>query len=258
MIKTIYIFWLQGFDKAPDIVTWCVQSWKYYNPDWKFVFLDYKNLKQYVNLEEYIPDINKKEINNTALSDIIRVLLLKKYGGVWTDATTFCNKPLSAWLLPYIKEGFFAFKNPTPDIILSSWFLYSDKNSYMIKTWVKSVLNYYTIHNKPHTYFWVHELFGELYKSDTTFKKKWDKIPIILSQSEKGPHYIQKQGLFKKITDEHKIDITNQFTPVYKLTYKTKFPSYSKQKLVYYLFSTISKSNTKKLKYYNRKSRKKI
>ena len=113
------------------------------------------------------------------------------------------------------------------------------------------MIHYYTIHNKPHTYFWVHGLFGELYKD--TFKKKWDNVPIILSQSEKGPHYIQKQGLFKTITNENKIDITNQFTPVYKLTYKTKFLPYSKNKLVYYLFSTI-----KRKKQYNRKSRKKI
>lgn len=247
MIKTIYICWLQGFDKSPDVVKHCVQSWKHYNPDWKIVLLDSSNLKQYVNIEKYI-NLN---INNIALSDIIRVLLLKKYGGVWADSTTFCNKPLSEWLLPYVKEGFFAFKNPTPNLLLSSWFLYSDKNSYIITNWLKSVIDYYTIHSKPHTYFWVHELFGKVYKSNEKFKQKWDKVPIILSQSEKGPHYIQKQGLFKKIADENKIDITSQFTPVYKLTYKTKFPSYNEDKLVYYLFST-----TKKMKYHNKKSRK--
>ena len=25
-------------------------------------------------------------------SDIVRALLLSKYGGVWADATTFCNR----------------------------------------------------------------------------------------------------------------------------------------------------------------------
>jgi hypothetical protein len=260
MIKTIYICWLQGFDNAPDAVQHCVQSWKYYNPDWKIVLLDSTNLKSYVNLEDYIPDIDNKEIDNTALSDIIRVLLLKKYGGVWADSTTFCNKPLSEWLLPYIKEDFFAFKNPTPDIVLSSWFLYANKNTYIINKWVDTVLYYYTIHNKPHTYFWVHNLFGKLYKSDSTFKKKWNNVPIILSQSEKGPHYIQKQGMFKMISNENKIDIISQLTPVYKLTYKTNFHLYSKKKLVYYLFSTIpsNQSITKKMKYYNRKSKKKV
>lgn len=248
MIKTLYICWLQGFNKAPNIVKRCVQSWKYYNPDWTIVLLDNTNLKKYVNIEDYIPDINKKEINNTALSDIIRVLLLKNHGGIWADATTFCNKSLSEWLLPYIKEGFFAFKNPTPDIVLSSWFLYSEKNSYIIKKWVDVVLHYYTIHNKPHTYFWVHYLFGNLYKSDVLFKKKWDMVPIILSQSEKGPHYVQKQGLFKMVTNENKIDIHSQFTPVYKLTYKTKFPRYSKKKLIYYLYSTISNKTIKSKK----------
>ena len=65
MIKTLYICWLQGFDNASKVVTQCVQSWKYYNPDWTIVLLDSANLKKYVNLEDYIPDINKKEISYT-------------------------------------------------------------------------------------------------------------------------------------------------------------------------------------------------
>jgi hypothetical protein len=252
MIKTIYICWLQGFDKAPDIVAHCVQSWKYYNPDWKIVLLDYKNLKQYVNIEEYIPDIFSKPIKKCHLADIIRSILLTKYGGVWADATTFCNKPLSEWLLPYIKEGFFAFKyTTTPKILLSNWFLYSDKNGFIIREWTKKTIEYYTTHSKADTYFIHHHLFYKLYKLDTTFKKKWDKVPIILSQSEKGPHYIQKQGMFKTIQNENKIDIVSQLTPVYKLTYKSKFPRYSKKKLVYYLYSTvpfIKQNKTRKYK----------
>ena len=33
-----------------------------------------------------------------AKSDIIRVELLSAYGGIWVDATVYCNEPFSNWL----------------------------------------------------------------------------------------------------------------------------------------------------------------
>ena len=94
MNKNIYILWFQGFENSPEIIKRCVESWKHYNPDWNIILLDNTNLSNYINLEEYI-DITNKDINYTALSDVVRVALLNVYGGLWVDATTFCNKPLN-------------------------------------------------------------------------------------------------------------------------------------------------------------------
>ena len=88
MIKHIYLLWLQGFDKVPPIVYQCIKSWKYYNPDWQIFYLTESNIHKLINinLKKY------KQLEKCHLSDIIRLLLLNKYGGVWADATTFCNK----------------------------------------------------------------------------------------------------------------------------------------------------------------------
>ena len=67
MIKTIYILWFQGFDNAPEIVKKCVQSWKYYNPDWTIILLDNTNLNNYITLENYIIDIHNKNIGSYCL-----------------------------------------------------------------------------------------------------------------------------------------------------------------------------------------------
>lgn len=235
MIKTIYILWFQGFDKAPEIVKMCVNSWKYYNPDWDIVLIDNNNLKNYVNLDNYVINLNK-----TALSDVVRILLLKLHGGLWVDSTTFCNKPLNDWLPKYINEGFFAFDKPGPNRLISSWFLYSDKNNYIINKWSNKTLEYCTIHDKPHTYFWFHYLFGDLYKSDIMFKKMWDNVPK-LSANGNGPHYLQEQGMFKPASIQNKLDINNKITPLYKLTYKCKFLQYNEELNLYYLYSTIKK-----------------
>ena len=238
MIKEIFILWFQGFNNAPDIVKKCLKSWLYYNSDWNINIIDDSNLKNYIKLEEYI-DVTNKQINKTALSDFIRCVLLKKYGGLWVDATTFCNKSLNDWLPNYINEGFFAFDKPAPDRLISSWFLYSQENNYIINSWCKSVINYYKINNNPHNYFWFHYLFGDLYKSDSNFKQVWDRVPK-LSANGLGPHYIYgKGGMFNNITYQVKKDIDDKITPLYKLTYKCEFLEYDETKNLYYLYSTV-------------------
>jgi hypothetical protein len=235
MIKTIYIFWFQGFENSPEIISKCIESWKYYNPDWSIILIDNNNLNDYINLI----DISQKDINPTALSDIIRITLLKIYGGLWVDATTFCNQSLNEWLPDYIGEGFFAFDRPAHDRLLSSWFLYSEKNNYIVDNWFQSTMDYYKRNNEPHTYFWFHHLFGELYNTDSSFKDAWDRVPK-KSANGLGPHYLQERGMFYNINGQIKHDIDNKVTPLYKLTYKCNFPEYNEEINIYYLYSTIS------------------
>ena len=110
MIKDIYILWFQGFNNAPEIVKLCLQSWKYHNPDWNIIELDETVLKNYINIEKY------SHINLTALSDIVRLFILNKYGGLWIDATTVCKMPLTNWLIDNLKAGFFTFYWPKKTI----------------------------------------------------------------------------------------------------------------------------------------------
>src|SRR5262249_37436294 len=122
--KIIWMMWLQGFAKAPCLVQRCAVSWSTHNPDWKINHLDGDNLQEYVNVDEFVGR-NRKTISIQALSNVIRINLLKQYGGLWVDATCFCCKPLDEWLGEYTASGFFAFPDPARDRLLSSWFLAS-------------------------------------------------------------------------------------------------------------------------------------
>ena len=236
MIKHLYILWLQGFNNVPPIVYYCIKSWIYYNPDWTIIYLTKANLHNYIDIDI---DLNKySQLEKCHLSDIIRLLILNKYGGVWTDATTFCNKPLNNWLPNYIKEGFFAFNKPSPNKLLSNWFLYSEPNNYIITQWTNITLNYYETHNKAKTYFIHHYLFGKLYKTNNNFKSIWNKVPK-LSANGLGPHYLQEKGLFNVCNNSIKKDILSKITPLYKLTWKCDFKKYNKYTNLYYLFLTI-------------------
>jgi hypothetical protein len=239
MIKTIYILWFQGFDNAPELIQKCIHSWKFYNPDWNIILIDDTNLHHYIHLDTYIHNIHDKHIEKCHLADIIRTILLKIYGGLWVDATTFCNKPLNDWLPHFISQGFFAFERPGPDKLLSNWFLYSDPHNFIISEWCTSTVNYYILNDKAHNYSIHHYLFGDLYNSNHTFKSIWDTVPK-LSANDFGPHYLQQKGMFNTLTSQIKHDIDNKITPLYKLTYKCNFPQYDPSLNLFYLYSTLN------------------
>ena len=236
--KVLFIYWAQKFENTPDIVKKCLLSWKLNNPTWKIIELDDDNLSEYINIEEEIPDIKTKKITKTSYSDIVRIFLLEKYGGVWCDATMFCNQSLDIWLNKNTSTGFFAFNKPGGNRLLSSWFLYSEENHYITKKWKEMTIEYWKNHNKMHHYFWFHFLFGDLYNSDNKFKKLWDLTPKI---SADGPHYILfNGGLTGQLSDKIKNHINKVKIPCYKLSYKYNKRKYNDLCNLSYLMNTIN------------------
>ena len=240
MIKNIFICWFQGFNNAPEIVQQCLRSWIYYNSTtWNIIKLDNSNLGEYINMDEFAdPQISKNH-----LSDIIRIMILNRYGGVWVDATTFCNRALDEWLDPYTRSGFFAFERPNNEILIASWFMYSEPGNYITSEWEKITLEAFKKNNQP-VYLIIHYLFNHLYNNDQKFRKLFDtmpKAPSNLSNNGVGPHFIQTVGIFNNITDGLISYIQAKMTPLFKLTHKCDFQNeYNDKTIVHYLFSTIA------------------
>jgi hypothetical protein len=108
--RTIWIFWSQGFENAPEVVHICLRSWKLRNPGWRVVELSDSNLAEYVDPE---PLANLRALSNIRtqkFANLLRIYLVGRHGGVWADATCFCCKPLDDWLPEYMVSGFFAFR----------------------------------------------------------------------------------------------------------------------------------------------------
>jgi len=255
MQKHIFILWLQGFDKAPFLVRKCLASWIEKNPGWNVICLDKDSLENYISDDIKAFNLANKAITYAAKSDFARICLLKKYGGLWVDATTYCTIPLDDWLENYIKSGFFSFNYKTttkgqPDRLISSWFLYGEKYNLIIDAWYQAALIYFkTIKNigaptpavslerwnqgdKEGHYFWFHYLFGDLCKVDSKFSNEWGGIPKI---SEAGPHFLQRSGMLNSMTKEVKNHIDTKKSPLYKLTYKYKQDDYTQQCSLHYL-----------------------
>ena len=233
MNKTIFIYWDQKFINSPLVVKKCLQSWKEKNPTWNIIELDKDNLKNYVDIEKEIPNFKNKIIDKCHYADIVRLFLLEKYGGCWCDATTFCIKPLDNWLLENTSTGFFAFNKPGNDRLLSIWFLYAEKNNFIIRKWKERILKYWTNHNRINHYFRHMYLFENVYKNNKEFKEMWDLTPKI---SANEPHFLLSK-ILNKVNDQVKEHIKNKKAPLYKLTYKYNKQRYNNTCVLAYLFN---------------------
>ena len=108
------MYWHQGWNKAPDIVKRCADTWQRHNPTWDINFLDATTLGEKVKLPVALKSMN---LPLPALSDVIRMCLLKKYGGVWADATLWCVRPLDDWIdSACASTGFLLTINPAPTV----------------------------------------------------------------------------------------------------------------------------------------------
>lgn len=89
----IWSCWWQGEENAPVLVRKCFESIRsrILNYEISMVIITKDNWNKYIEIPEYIFEkVKRGLISYTHLSDIIRIKLLKKYGGLWLDATIYC------------------------------------------------------------------------------------------------------------------------------------------------------------------------
>jgi hypothetical protein len=191
MDKNIFLLWLQGWDNIEYLQKQVAESWEINNPEWKIHYLDLNNIKDYIDDIDYLFDKNK-EISMQAASDIIRLSLLKKYGGVWADATMLCMQPLDYWIFEAIEPGgiwMYHGNRIYNDLQCpESWFIISKKEDYIISKWKLECDNYWNKNNLTSNYFWMDELFKKLFFNDEIFKKLWLKVPYLNCELDGQSH----------------------------------------------------------------------
>ena len=85
-------------------------------------------LPEYFDIAEVI-DPARRDLDVQKISNLTRLCLLRRHGGVWTDATVFCLRPLDDWLDAAYDAGFFAFRNPAKDRMLATWLIASEPDN---------------------------------------------------------------------------------------------------------------------------------
>lgn len=96
----IWIYWAQGWEKAPQHVKLCLNSVVKNSNRRKVICISDDNYREFVNIPKYIEEKRTKGIiTTTHFSDILRYTLLAEYGGLWLDASIFLMKSLDEKIL---------------------------------------------------------------------------------------------------------------------------------------------------------------
>jgi hypothetical protein len=160
MNKTIWMCWFQGEDdpKMPPLNRECIKRWRSLNPDWQVNVLSDKTIDQYA--PEYFDIVKRCKVERAlaAKSDLIRLLLLEKYGGVWADASLYPVTGINVMVKDYLNESnFFAYRYKPRYINhcgikeIASFFLISPhKESYIIQKWKTEFVKRFAS-NSPNT-----------------------------------------------------------------------------------------------------------
>lgn len=236
MNKTIWTCWFQGRENAPDLVQRCISSWEKKNPGWSLRCLDAATAGLYADVGTIV-DLERQAVTAASLSDILRILLLREYGGVWVDATLYCNRPLDEWLADVFGRGFFAFATPGEDRLLSSWFIATTPDNHILTRWHASVARYWSRRSASDDYFWFHHQFTDMCESDPELRQLWDEVPKI---SADGPHSIE--GLSSD--SEGSAADVDWATPVFKLTHRMRGEDYREGHLAYDLLHREDSNGT--------------
>ena len=189
--------WFQGFNDPdfPKINKKCVNKWEALNPKWNINKLTYQNIYKYT--PEFFDIIkNSPKRSFPAQSDLLRILLLYKFGGVWADVNVYPTMPLKNIVKNTLNEtGFFAYRfmprldKDSGSREIASWFLCVDKpKRYIIKKWKEEFIKRFKS-SENFIYFSFHQTLCDLYDSDHEVRKIINNMKQL---NQSAPHSKQK------------------------------------------------------------------
>lgn len=215
--SNIWICWFQGIEKAPALVNTCVNSVYKHMPDKNIHIITKDNMSEYVTFPPHIIEKWEKGIiSNTFLSDLLRIELLIKYGGLWLDSTILLTGRIPDYV--YRNNIFMYSIMSSHDVtrIFNNFFIYSDKGNEFLVTLRDILYFYWEKENKNRDYFQWH-IFATL--CAPCYKEIFKDMPFI---PETIPHMLS-HVIFNQYDENYWNELTN-ITPIHKLSNKFNIP----------------------------------
>jgi hypothetical protein len=215
--KRIFMLWQQGWNAAPPLVRACADSWQRHNPDWQLHLLDSEILA------DLAPDLllyDTPAISRPAQSDIVRLELLRRHGGVWADATLFCTRPLDSWLPAVSGPAPFIFSFPRPYRLVDVWFIGAAEGDATIASLSDMARQYWRLFKRPHHYYWLPYLLEFLFEREPSLKTAWETLPKL---SALGPLAIHSSAFDSSAPQAIYELVASDRIPVHKLSHKWRF-----------------------------------
>lgn len=214
----IWVFWWQGRAQMPGIVSICFKSLLEYAGKHRVMLLTQENFRDYVQMPDYIlTKLQNQQISITHFSDILRIYLLNRYGGIWVDSTILFTRNLDD-IVP-VDMPFYTLRHiaHSCNVVRGKWtsFFFACGKGNILPVLMQNLLfSYWSRHSKIGNYLLFDYLFALAYDHIPAIAKMIDRIPV----KEMSPlfYYMEKpydRHLAQKFCDDYGF---------HKLTYKIK------------------------------------
>ena len=237
---TIWYFWWDGKNKLPDVCLHCLKSIEMNCRQGKVIFVDKNNYRDFVKIHPVIEKKFKEGIIPIQqFSDVLRVELLKTYGGLWLDATMFITSDLENEL----KSRFFTLKHGTQTRFVSNgrWSIScigSEKAHPLFMFLSDAFKRYYSKYDRLVDYFLTDYLVDIAYENIPRVSVDVD------STAKNNPDVYFLQNNFDKKFDPIEFEKIMLETKIFKLNWRVKQDSTSanEDSYAYYLSALITQN----------------
>ena len=214
--KIIWTCWLQGVENAPVLVKKCIESMRQYANGYKVEVIDLNNVSQFVQLPDSVVSKYKAGIIPHAhFSDMIRLALLEKYGGVWIDSTILMTDVLPDYIL---EADMFIFRGSGfGHTRIYNPFLAAKPHHPIIQSMLLLLYAYWKKENKLVSYSIFHLFFSIAIEQSRLNQYLWNKVPNV-----SGTQMFYIQPRLGEYFDRNAYELATQLSSLHKLTYKYK------------------------------------
>lgn len=227
--RIIWQYWAQGYADVPAVVRECLDSVDRYAEGYEIVRLSDENLLEYIDIPDFVTE-KRNSFSKAHFADLLRLLLLSTYGGVWLDATERLSGRIPAI---YHEDDFFMFQRDRNEEHKEYWestyayyfgwskgfrvnvlnsVIFAKKDSSVISTLASLMLKWWKENDYLPDYFFFQILFDVLING----KMKGQNCRIV---SDCLPHYLQ-QSINDPGFNLMSRDEILKTIPIHKLTYK--------------------------------------
>lgn len=244
----VWVCWWQGFNNMPDFCKMCYkQLQSVLGEDTELILITKENYKKYANIPQTL--ITKQEkgiIPVTQFSDILRQSLLFNNGGIWIDASIWCNEKINSFVKQ--KSDFWSIKLEKIDDVnvwgqmiseckWGSFLLGGLKGSKVYDFVFKSMCKYYEEHNFIIDYFLQNLLIRVAYENIDDVKTMIDNVPM------SNPHLYDLYRVMDEPFDNEIWEKYTSDTGFFKLTQKRKYEDIKDGKPTFYKYLVESAGN---------------
>lgn len=186
--KIIWQYWAQGVENAKDTAKLCFASVDKYKGDYEVIRITDANIDEYLDLPEFIKEKRKNsEFRPVFFSDLLRVLLINVYGGIWLDASILLTDDIPTKYEDY------------------DFFMFSRDLDSVNKDWGKG---------DQHFYFSWREEFKVKHLSSIMYGHEKSELSSVMldlllyfwKNEEEIPHYFFFQIMINELKDMNVID----------------------------------------------------